>query len=94
MKYGRDFYINDDFVYNFSGFSVRKANYIIKMDNFPNPSKCKLFKTKSAAIRFFKSIKGWVKVYEKYNDKWYETYYEPCNDRFCAEFGADTKIEE
>ena len=94
MRYGKDFYINDSFVYNFSGFGIKKANYIIKMNNFPNPPKCKLFKTESAALRFFKSIKGWVNVYEKYKDEWYETCYEPCNDRFYTDFGANVKIEE
>lgn len=95
MKYGRDFYINDSFVYNFSGFGIKKANYIFKLDNYPNPPKCRLFRTESAAIRFFKSIKDrWFKVYEKYKDKWYETCYEPCNNRFYTEFGMDIKIEE
>lgn len=101
MKYGKDFNINGTFMYNFSGFSVKKANYIIKMDNYPNPAKCRLFRTEKAAIRFFKSIKDrWIKVYEKVYyrnlDKhyWHECFYEPMNDRFYSDFGSDVKIEE
>ena len=101
MRYQKDFYINDSFVSNYSGFSVNKANYIIKIDNYPNPPKCKLFRTENAAIRFFESIKDRrIKVYEKvfYRnlDKyyWHECFYDPATDRFYSDFGTEVKVEE